>query len=142
MAKRIPGVGGVVSAGEDAYKIGKGMRKGEMPTSEQVIGMVEKVPGSEKVAKALTGVVSVGKVAAKLSHGELPTIDETTAILGSIPGMSDVADITNMSAKLAKSAGQTMGIIPSPPDDGKPHTCWVKSHGRGFGRIPQGTFSR
>ena len=90
--------------------------------------------------KALEGVVSVGKVAAKLSHGELPTIDETTAILGSIPGMSDVADITNMSAKLAKSAGQTMGIIPSPPDDGRPHTCWVKSHGRGFGRIPQGTF--
>ena len=106
MAKRIPGVGGVVSAGEDVYQYGKDFKKDKkLPSSEQVIGTLEKIPGTEKVTKALTGVVSCGKVAAKLAHGELPTIDETTAILKSIPGMEDVADIGNMSAKLAKSAG-------------------------------------
>lgn len=105
MAKRIPGVGGYVGAGEDAYKMGKGLVKGQMPSSEQVIGMVEKIPGSEKVAKALTGVVSVGKVAAGLAQGRLPTIDESTAILKTIPGMDDVADIANMGAKAAKGAG-------------------------------------
>ena len=104
-AKKIPGVGGVVSAGEDAAKMAKGLSKGQLPSSEQVIGLVDKIPGSEKVSKALTGVVSVGKVAAGLAQGKLPTIDESTAILKSIPGMSDVADIANMGAKLAKGAG-------------------------------------
>lgn len=26
------------------------------------------------------------------------------------------------------------------PDDGKPKSCWLKSHGRGFGRPPSGLF--
>lgn len=35
-----------------------------------------------------------------------------------------------------------MGFIESPPDDGKPKTCWLKSHARGFGRIPSGVLTR
>ena len=138
MAKKIPGVGGVISAGEDAAGMAKGLKKGVIPSSEQVIGMVEKIPGSEKVSKAMTAVVNVGQVAAGMAQGKLPTIDQSTAILGGIPGMSDVADIANMGAKAAKGAGQMMGIIKAPPDDGKLRSCWLKSHGRGFGKIPSG----
>ena len=72
-----------------------------------------------------------------MAQGKLPTIDQTTAILGSIPGMSDVAEIGNLSAHLAKSAGQAAGVLQT-PDDGKPKSCWIKSHGRGFGRMPSG----
>ena len=86
--------------------------------------------------------MSVGKVAAGLAQGKLPTIDESTAILKSIPGMDDVADIANMGARAAKAGGQAMGFIESPPDDGKPKSCWLKSHGRGFGRIPSGVLTR
>lgn len=50
--------------------------------------------------------------------------------------MSDVIDIAEMTKKGAKAAGQYIGWIDAPIDDGKPKSCWLKSHYRGFGSIP------
>ena len=52
--------------------------------------------------------------------------------------MDDVADIANMSARAAKWGAQKMHWMATPPDDGKPKTCWIKSHLRGFGKLPAG----
>lgn len=86
----------------------------------------------------------MGTVAAGLAQGRLPTADQSIAILKTIPGLGDVASIAEKVKKGADAAGQAMGIYEktTKPDDGKPRSCWVKSHGRGFGRIPGGLFSR
>ena len=59
--------------------------------------------------------------------------------MSSIPGMSDVIDMAEIGKKIGSAGGQTMGLI---ADDGKPKSCWLKSHGRGFGKPPTGLFSK
>ncbi len=55
-----------------------------------------------------------------------------------------MAEIAEMTQKVVKKAGEVAGVVEKvvAPDDGKPHTCWLKSHGRGFGSIPSGLFSK
>ena len=33
------------------------------------------------------------------------------------------------------------GLLETPPDDGVLRSCWIKSHGRGFGKIPTDVMS-
>jgi hypothetical protein len=105
---------------------------------------VEAIPGADLVASALKGVADVGKIAAGLAQGKPPTAEEATALLKTIPGMSDVADIAEMTQKAAKKVGEVAGVVEkvTAPDDGKPKSCWLKSQGRGFGRLPSGMFSK
>lgn len=104
--------------------------------------MLEKIPGAETVTSTLKGVADVGQIAVGLAQGKPPSAEQTKALLTSIPGMGDVVDIAEMSAKAAKAGGQAVGLLEPPPDDGKPKSCWLKSHGRGFGSIPKGLFSK
>lgn len=51
--------------------------------------------------------------------------------------MGDVVDIGDLVIKTGSKIKDASG-----PDDGKPKSCWLKSHGRGFGSIPSGLFSK
>ena len=96
--------------------------------------------GAKKIAAGLKGAADVGKVAAALAKGELPSAEESAAILKTIPGLSDMAEILESAGKIGTTAGKALGLLKKSqePDDGKPKSCWLKSHGRGFGRPSMG----
>ena len=107
----------------------------ELPGVGTATSMVKKAPvvGSAltTASKALQGVHDVGKIAVGLSHGQLPTAEQCTSLLKTIPGMETVGDIADMARRGYKQAKVIFG-----PDDGKPKSCWLKTHGRGFGHFP------
>lgn len=74
--------------------------------------------------------MDVGSIAAGMAQGKPPTKEQATSLLKTIPGMSDVIETKET---IKGMVDRTTG-----PDDGKPKTCWLKSHGRGFGRPPSG----
>lgn len=89
-----------------------------MPTPEELICVIEIIPGSSKVSKILRDTVNVGNIAAKLARGQWPTEEENIRLLKTIPGMEDVMDIGAMTYKAVQSGRRYMGWIEQPPDDG------------------------
>ena len=66
-------VTGTIGAVKDAGSMVKGLTEGEIPGYDQVTGMVEKIPGADKIAETMKTVGSVGKIAADLAQGKPPS---------------------------------------------------------------------
>ena len=70
-------------------------------------------------------------MAVDIKHGKPPNKKDAWELIRLIPGASTVIDIGKDVKKIGSAIGQDLGFI---KDDGKPKSCWLKSHGRGFGR--------
>ena len=98
--------------------------------------VVGKIPGVSTISEELKTVANMGSIAARIAQGKLPTLDQSISILKTIPGMSTVKEVIEVGSKVKGIVDRTTA-----PADGKPHTCWLRSHGRGFGKLPSGLFS-